>query len=371
MKRVWIAPMAALAVLLATAPVPAQVAQIKQVGKKALEAGAKAQKDVSYTEDEERQIGADISARLRQRYGVVQDAAIHKYISTLGTLLAQSSDRPKIKWTFIVLDTDGINAFAAPGGFIHITRGALALIRNEAELAGVLGHEISHVVFKHTLMAIRTSKELASFGKVMTTVTRTDFLERSINKGYSLTLENAFSVPDEQAADAAGITLANGLNYAPQGLTAFLQRLDDRNKGMTDRSGLFASHPATKARLDEIASLIEEEGLASKAIVQARYARSVAYKPVAVSQMSQVPAPVETTAKAEPPKPEPKTGLDKFGLGGLKKLGKEKPADATIAATGSRGVNPDRDAKGGPNKALVVVTVSPAEIATFRKGIVG
>lgn len=368
MTRVWVAAVTIGALLAAAAPLPAQVTQIKMLGKKAIDASNKAQKEPSFTEEEERQIGADISAKLRQRYGVVQDAAIHKYISTLGTLLAQSSDRPKLKWTFIVLDTDGINAFAAPGGFIHITRGALALIRNESELACVLGHEISHVVFKHTLFAIRNAKYEAVTGKVVTAVTQSEWFARALSRGYSITLENAFSSTEEQASDSAGITLANGLGYAPQGLTAFLQRLDDRNKGMNDRSGLFASHPQTKDRINEIASLIEQYGLSSAAVVQARYARSVSYHPVALSQMSQVPAPTETTAKADPQK---STLGSKLGLSGLKGLGKEKPAEGTISATGSRGVNPDRDAKGGPNKALVVVIVTPAEIATFRKGIVG
>ena len=69
-----------------------------------------------------------------------------------------SSSRPNLPWTFIVLDTDGVNAFAAPGGFIHITRGALGAARHEAELAGVLAHEITHVTEKHTVKAIQKGK---------------------------------------------------------------------------------------------------------------------------------------------------------------------------------------------------------------------
>jgi len=363
MKRVWVAAIWVAMLGFVAQPVMAQFAPIKLIK----DATKKAQEELTFTDEEERQIGADVSAKLRARYGVVQDAGIHKYVSVLGTLLAQSSDRPSLKWTFVVLDTDGINAFAAPGGFVHITRGALALIRNEAELACVLGHEISHVVFKHTLIAIRNAKVIKAPGKATTAVTRTDFIEKYITQVYSRVLENAWSKSEEEESDAAGVSLANGVNYSPNGLSAFLQRLTDRNKGLTDRSGLFASHPQTFERLDDLASLIDKEGLAGKAIVQARYTRSVAYRSVAVSQMTQVPQPTETTAKAE----EPKSGLGKFGLGGLKGLGKEKSNSSTVSATGSRGVNPDRDAKGGPNKALVVVSVTQAEIATFRKGIVG
>ena len=81
-----------------------------------------------------------------------------KYVSLVGNVLAKASSRPDLKWEFIVLDTDGVNAFAAPGGLVHITKGALGLIKSEAELAGVLGHEIAHITKKHTVNAIKKSK---------------------------------------------------------------------------------------------------------------------------------------------------------------------------------------------------------------------
>src|SRR5215468_1039659 len=95
--------------------------------------------DIKVSDDEERKIGEDVSMKLRTRFGVVQDAAVTKYVALVGSALAAASERPKLNWTFIVLDTDGVNAFASPGGIVHITRGALGLIRNESELAGVLG----------------------------------------------------------------------------------------------------------------------------------------------------------------------------------------------------------------------------------------
>ena len=85
---------------------------------------------------------------------------MHRYVALVGAVLAQASGKPNLPWTFIVLDTDAVNAFAAPGGFVHITRGALALIQDEAELAGVLGHEIMHVTEKHTIRAIQKSKAI-------------------------------------------------------------------------------------------------------------------------------------------------------------------------------------------------------------------
>ena len=99
-------------------------------------------RSLTFSDAEEQQLGSEISAKIRDKYGVVQDRAVHKYVTLVGSVLASASSRPNLKWTFVVLDTDGVNAFAAPGGFVHITRGALALIQNEAELADVLAHEI-------------------------------------------------------------------------------------------------------------------------------------------------------------------------------------------------------------------------------------
>ena len=115
-------------------------------------------RELVITEGDEIRLGQAVSEKVRARYGVVQDAAVHRYVTLVGAALATSSKRPGLPWTFIVLDTDGVNAFAAPGGFIHITRGALGLIGNEAELAGVLAHEITHVTEKHTIEAIQKSK---------------------------------------------------------------------------------------------------------------------------------------------------------------------------------------------------------------------
>ena len=104
-----------------------------------------------------------------------------------------------------MLDTDGVNAFATPGGYIHITRGALALVQNEAELATVLGHEIGHVTEKHTIDAITKSR---SFGAIAGS-TRQEFLKNLANKAYEMTVENAWDRGDETGADWVGLVLAS------------------------------------------------------------------------------------------------------------------------------------------------------------------
>ncbi|MCC7124761.1 MAG: M48 family metalloprotease, partial [Acidobacteria bacterium] len=145
-------------------------------------------RDLTMTDAEEQTLGASVSERIRARYGVVQDAAVHRYVSLVGTVLAQSSSRPNLPWTFIVLDTDGVNAFAAPGGFVHITRGALALIADEAELAGVLGHEIIHVTEKHTIRSIQKSKAV-QMGASETLAGNSALLEKAVTATYDNIVE--------------------------------------------------------------------------------------------------------------------------------------------------------------------------------------
>ena len=316
-------------------------------------------KDLVITEQEEKDMGEQISARLREKYGVVQSAPVHKYVSLVGRVMAGSSTRPTLAWTFIVLDTDGVNAFAAPGGYIHITRGALALIQDEAELAGVLGHEIIHVTEKHTINAIKKAKVQ---GAAAEAVTRSEVLEYLIDRAYENLLENRYDRGDETGSDQAGIRIANGAGYAPSGLGAFLTRLSERNKDLKEPSGVFASHPETRARVDRLTKQIASGKLAATATVAARYKAAISYKPVAVTAV--VATKTTDTKPAEP--------KSKFGLGGLSsKLGVERTNTGAVASAGSRGVNPDRDAKGGSNARGVTVTLTPAEIAAFRKGITG
>lgn len=323
-----------------------------------------------FIDAEEQQLGEQVSEQLRTRYGVVQDKAVHKYVSLVGAVLAQASSRPALAWKFIVLDTDGVNAYAAPGGYIHITRGALSLLQNESELADVLGHEIAHVTQKHTINAIKQGK-LVELGADMT---RNQVLSAVANKTYEMVFEGAYNRDQELDSDKVGVALANKAGYAPGGLAAFLSRLDDRNKDNPDRNGLFASHPATKERIDKLSSEIKSQKLNSTAIVAGRYKASITYKPVAMAQIAQLTPGASGLAGGsgkDTKAADSKGGGNKLGLGKLGAIGKETKSSATVASAGARGATTDRDAKGGSNPAIVGIALTAAEITDFKKGIVG
>ncbi len=346
-----------------------QITKGIQVAQKANEV-----RDLAMTDAEEQELGTAVSERIRTRYGVVQDAAVHRYLALVGTVLAQGSTRPALPWTFVVLDTDGVNAFAAPGGYVHITRGALALVKNEAELAGVLGHEIIHVTEKHTIKAIQKSKAV-QMGAAETLSGSSSLMERAVTATYDNIVERGFGRAEENESDEMGVTLANKTGYAPNGLVGFLTTLKDRNKASTEKRGLFASHPEMQERLDRITKLIASKKLTATATVQPRYAKNISYKPVAVTAIAVVDPGAAGLAggdtKAAEKKEEPKAEEPKkkgFGLGRMMPGGGgEKKSAQVTASGGARGVDPEKDSKGGSNPKVVPVKIGAAEVTAFKK----
>ena len=305
----------------------------------------------------------------------MQDPAVHKYVTLVGTLLAQQSERPNLPWTFIVLDTDGVNAFASPGGFVHITRGALGLIKNEAELAGVLAHEIGHVAHKHTVNAIRKNKAV-QLGTSETLSDRGPFLDKLANKAYEMVLENTFDRGDELDADKVSVALTQKAGYAPGTLAEFLTRLDDRNKDQPARNGLFASHPETKERIDAIRKLA---GAKTGATVEARYKENIKYEPTPVTAIATVedgPAGLTASGPAARSKNGQSQGQEKDEEPKKKGLRPRRPeADRRRPKQERAGVGVGRRARtrrrsrgqGRQQSRLVKVTVTDADVEAFKK----
>jgi len=328
-------------------------------------------RELQMTDAEEQALGKQVSDKIRTRYGVVQDANVHRYVSLVGLALAQGSTRPALPWTFIVLDTDGANAFAAPGGYVHITRGLLGLIKNEAELAGVLSHEIIHVTEKHTVLAIQKSQAV-QMGAAETLSGSASLMQRAVTATYDNIVDKGFGRADENEADEKGAAIANKTGYAPNGLVSFLTTLKERNKSSTEKRGLFASHPEMQERLDRITKQIAAQKLTATATLQPRYAKNISYTPVDVKAIAIVEGAAGLTGGAEEKKPEEKKAEEpKKGRFGLSKMlpasGGEKKQAQVTASGGARGFDPEKDAKGGSNPAIVAVKIAAADLAAFRK----
>jgi predicted Zn-dependent protease len=212
----------------------------------------KAVKDID--EPEEISIGRDVASRLLGAAPLVPNAGLQRYVNHVGRWLAAQTERPELPWQFGVLDSPNVNAFAVPGGTIFITKGLLDRMRNEAELAGVLGHEIVHVLKKHHLKAIQKGAQSALAGDAMSAALRDragparDKLISFGTEMYSRGLDKS----DELEADRMGIVIAARGGYDAYGLPAVLQTLQAMSAQDSTLALMFKTHPAPGDRLVEL-----------------------------------------------------------------------------------------------------------------------
>ena len=217
----------------------------------------KAVKDIE--EPEEIGIGRDVASRLLGAAPLVPDANMQRYVNRVGRWLAVQSERPDLPWHFGVLDSPNVNAFAVPGGTIFITRGLLDRMRNEAELAGVLGHEIVHVLKKHHLKAIQKGAQSALAGDAAQIALRDkggaarDKLIAFSTEMYARGLDKS----DELEADRLGIVIAARAGYDAYGLPSVLQTLQAMNAQDSQLALMFKTHPAPAERLDTITAKMQ------------------------------------------------------------------------------------------------------------------
>ena len=365
----------------AAAPAHAQLGgalgKIKSGADKAADAKQKTDKLLPMSEKEERSLGEQTSLALRRRFGVVQDAKVTKYVTLVGSAMAAQSTRPNLDWKFIVLDTDAVNAFAAPGGLIHVTRGLLGFAKNEAELAGVLGHEITHVTEKHAVHFVEHSNQASVAADTAGEKGYTaDVIAKLSEKLGHFLLDNQYDQAQEDQADENGVQLANKLGYDPHGLQDVLKRLDARNSGRNEKNGWFSSHPATKDRIVNVQKVIDKNKLSAKATVEARYKENVPYEAKPISEIAMDTSGASGLASGEKKaddtdtKKDDKGGKKGFGLSSITGGGKQAQSNQQVASAGARGVGvPDRDAKGGSNPSPVTVKVTAADVDAFKKGI--
>ncbi|WP_158598018.1 M48 family metallopeptidase [Noviherbaspirillum saxi] len=211
-------------------------------------------------ESEEVHIGQEFAATLLGAKPLVADPALQRYVNTLGRWLALQTERPDLPWTFGVLDDAGFNAFATPGGYIFVTRGLLARMRSEAELAGVLAHEIGHVLKKHHLRAVQKNAGMALLGDFVIAANKggnTEARNALMNVGRKL-YASGLDKEDEFEADRLGVVIAARAGYDAFGLPSVLQTLQAQNPGDGEFSLLFKTHPAPSARIDMLDRLMQD-----------------------------------------------------------------------------------------------------------------
>ncbi|OHC64700.1 MAG: peptidase M48 [Rhodocyclales bacterium GWA2_65_19] len=205
-----------------------------------------------FDEPKEIELGSGIASNLLGAAPLLQNRRVQAYVNRVGMWLALQTERPGLPWRFGVLDDDDVNAFAAPGGHVFVTKGLLAQMHSEAELAGVLAHEIAHVLRKHHLAAIKKGARtelLAEFaGEAMENQGENPALIKLIGAGTEL-YARGLDKDDEFEADRMGVVIATRAGYDPYGLPAVLQTLQGMNPQDSSLALMFKTHPALDERL--------------------------------------------------------------------------------------------------------------------------
>ena len=222
------------------------------------------------TEEEEYYIGRAVSALIFSKYPAYGNQAIIQYINYVGSSVVYYSDRPETYagYHFMILDTDEVNALAAPGGFIFITKGLLKRCADEEMLACILAHEVGHVAAKHGLKSIKKSRLIEAFRILGTEAAKkygseevaqlTEIFEGVLGDIVEKLGERGYDRKFEYEADRLGVKIAANTGYSPEGLTNFLRTMIDDASDAKGK-GWFKTHPSAEDRMgrvsEEIASL--------------------------------------------------------------------------------------------------------------------
>jgi beta-barrel assembly-enhancing protease len=215
--------------------------------------------------------GRDVAARVLGRLPLQQDEALTRYLNLVGTALATRSSRSDLRFHFALLDSDGINAYSAPGGYIFISRGALKLAQDEAELAGVLAHEIAHVSERHIVKAlnIRAADTGGSVGVGRLLGGSSDTariaIGQAVDQAVAILFESGYSQQDELESDQVATLLLASSGYDPLALRRYLERVQAQEQGS---AALNTTHPPSQQRLRTLDRLIADENLDELTLVR-------------------------------------------------------------------------------------------------------
>ncbi|MBE9159310.1 M48 family metalloprotease [Nodosilinea sp. LEGE 06152] len=198
------------------------------------------------SDQEEVELGRQINQMvLSQQYQLYSNRQVQQYVDQVGQRLVAASDSRDIPYTFQVVSSDQVNAFATPGGFVYVTTGLLQEADNEAQLASVLAHEIAHINERHSIQALR--RAVLAQGIAETAGVETSALAQV---GYQVAFELPRSRDFEYAADAAGLQILQAAGYPPEAFVSFLEQLMDSSA----QPEFLRTHPASDSRIRELRS---------------------------------------------------------------------------------------------------------------------
>jgi len=242
---------------------------------------------VFMSEASEINIGQENDPKVREKFGVYDNAELQAYINRVGQKLAAQSDRPNLVYHFTVLDSTEVNAFALPGGYIYITRGLLAYLNSEAELAAVLGHEIGHVTARHAVRQYTKATASGFVGMVIGIATGIQATQDLFNNVVGNAILSGYGRENELEADRLGAKYMARVGYDPQAVINVLGILKNQeeyekklaaaeNRPPHIYHGVYASHPSADKRLQEVVAEAQKFKTASTTqLARADYLRHI------------------------------------------------------------------------------------------------
>jgi predicted Zn-dependent protease len=236
------------------------------VGKGAVQAGA-ASLPVGY--EEERSYGGAIAIEIMQRYGgIYEEPKARAYVALVGETVAMYGGRPDVEYHFAILDSDDVQALSAPGGYVFVTRGALAKMQDEAELAGVLAHEVAHIAARHAVEIIRKMKTQQAATSAVADAWKDVAAFKGLIDGFlGDYLERGLPRDTEFEADKLGTEYLARIGWRANGLCKFLARFGQNEK--SGQGGAFSkTHPGTAERvaaLDAMLAGLPQDGATNAA----------------------------------------------------------------------------------------------------------
>ena len=223
---------------------------------------ATGKKEVSLmSEAQEVALGQQMDPEIRREMGVYDDPELQRYVESIGSRLARLSERPELPWHFTVLDAPAVNAFALPGGYIYITRGMLPFLQDEAQLAGVLGHEIGHVTARHSAQQY-TKTTGAGLGLALLSIFVPEARPlQGITEQALGVLFLKYGRDDELQADNLGVRYTAAADWNPAGVAGMLSTLQRLDEARGSRKGVpnwLSTHPAPEDRVERIQPVIQQ-----------------------------------------------------------------------------------------------------------------
>jgi predicted Zn-dependent protease len=217
--------------------------------------------------DDEAAIGSQNAQEINSQIELVTDGPITRYLSSLGDSIASHTERNDLEWHFYLVNSHQVNAFSLPGGYVYVNRGLIEQTQRLDELAGVLGHEIGHVIQRHSVKQMQSSQKVGVVTMIACTLTslcNNGLGQAAINIGGSAVIAR-HSRQDELQADSEAVENVLRIGVDPEGIPSLFQSLIDHRKFQpTVLDGWFATHPLEESRITNANRLIEQTGAEEK-----------------------------------------------------------------------------------------------------------